>query len=101
MKYYRHIFSKCLVFQIKNVFQTKNVVLRSKTLDSIKKPVFQIKNFEKLGFENLERNTYYFENLEFHLESWYRENNSITQLYLFVSYVCNITQRRNARLKKN
>ena len=48
---------------------------------------------------HFERNTYYFENLEFRLESWYREDWYALRLFLFFPYVWTLTKRRNAGLK--
>ena len=51
LEYDCHIFSKYLVFQMKNlVFHSKHLVFRSKTLEY---QVFQIKNFKILGFSHL------------------------------------------------
>ena len=54
MEYDYHIFSKYLVFQMKNlVFQSKYLVFRSKALD-IDRNTRYFENFEILSFSHLE-----------------------------------------------
>ena len=55
MEHDRHMFSKYLVFQIKNlVFQPKYLVLPSKPCILIEMRGISIRNFEILGFSHFE-----------------------------------------------
>ena len=49
---------------------------------------------------HFERNTYYFENLEFRLNSRFREDYYVPLLFLFVANVWTVTKRQSAGLKK-
>ena len=72
----------------------------------LKYQVFRIRNFEILGFPhvefeilgNFEGKTSYFENLEFRLNSRYREDYYILWLFLFFANVQTATKRRCAKI---
>ena len=85
------------------VFQSKYLVFRLKTLDFdqntrfFEPEILKYQIFQKSTY--FERNTQYFENLEFRLNSQYRENYFVPWLFLFVANVWTVTKRRSAGLK--
>ena len=85
------------------VFQSKYLVFRLKTLDSdrntrfFEHEILKYQIFQKSTY--FERNTQYIENLEFRLNSQYRENYFVPWLFLFVANVWTVTKRRSAGLK--
>ena len=99
-----HIFSKYLVFQMKNLlFKSKYLVFRSKTLNFdqnsryLESEILKNQVFHNLDL-NFERNSQYLENLEFRLNSRYREDYYVPWLFLFVAIVWTVTKRRSAGL---
>ena len=85
------------------VFQSKYLVFRLKTLDFdrntrfFEPEILKYQIFQKATY--FERNYQYFENLEFRLNSQYRENYFVPWLFLFVANVWTVTKRRSAGLK--
>ena len=85
------------------VFQSKYLVFRLKTLDFdrntrfFEPEILKYQIFQKSTY--FERNTQYIENLEFRLNSQYRENYFVPWLFLFVANVWTVTKRRSAGFK--
>ena len=85
------------------VFQSKYLVFRLKTLAFdrntrfFEPEILKYQIFQKATY--FERNYQYFENLEFRLNSQYRENYFVPWLFLFVANVWTVTKRRSAGLK--